>query len=449
MPTPANKKTVPARALAISLAALLAPVAAVVIAPDWASTDIGMLIWLSALIPAFLLSFYRGYRGVAIALSGGMAVITATQVSVAIFEIAEPNWRLLGLIVGVYLVVSIGIAGLSEALRRERSAAEEMALVDSLTLLPNRRHAEVVLRSEFAGAERGRGLAVVIFDLDRFKLVNDRHGHPAGDLTLRTFAKLLGETTRTENLSARFGGEEFVSILREATPEDAVLFAQRVLDRMRSYPLPWGRQTVSAGVAVYEKGMGSFELLIAAADRALYKAKSDGRDMVCVAPSSGDVAPSRPRRVSTKQMRAIVEGEEFAPPADGVASVYIVDDDAAIRSVLRRILARRGYELWDTGEPRDAITRFRNATQAERPDVILTDVIMPSMSGMRMIDQIAEIEPALRVIYMSGHVQSKIDWPRTPGAMVSFLAKPITPEALLGAMEAMISQMPAPPAAGA
>jgi diguanylate cyclase (GGDEF)-like protein len=449
MPSPASSRSVPPRALAISLAALLVPVAMVVVAPDWASNGLGMLIWLTALIPAFLLSYYRGLKGVALALSGGMAVITATQLSVVLFTITEPNWRLLGAIVGVYLAVSIGVAGLSEALRRDRNAAEEMALVDALTLLPNRRHAEVVLQSEFASAERGRGLAVVLFDLDRFKQVNDRHGHPAGDVTLRTFASLLRDSTRQENLSARFGGEEFLSILRETNSEEALLFAQRVLDKMRSYPLPWGKQTVSAGIAVHEKGMGSFEVLIAAADRALYKAKSDGRDMVAVAPSKGEQAPPPPRRVSVTQMRALDETGVAAPPPEpppGVAKVWIVDDDAAIRSVLRRVLSRRGYELWDTGEPKHAIARFAEATPVDRPDVILTDVIMPSMSGMRMIDQIAAIEPQLRVIYMSGYVQSKIDWPRTPGAIVAFLAKPIAPEAILGAVEAIMAKESADPA---
>ena len=91
---PANQ-TVPRRALAISVASLVVPVAAAFWLPDWTSSGLGMLIWLTALIPAFLLSYYRGLRGVAIALSGGMAVITATQLSVVVFRIAEPDWSLL------------------------------------------------------------------------------------------------------------------------------------------------------------------------------------------------------------------------------------------------------------------------------------------------------------------------------------------------------------------
>jgi hypothetical protein len=105
-----QKQPVPPRALAISIAALAIPVATVYELPDWTSSGLGMLIWLTALIPAFLLSYYRGMQGVAVALAGGMAVITATQISVVAFQIAEPNWTLLGAIVSVYLAVSVGVA---------------------------------------------------------------------------------------------------------------------------------------------------------------------------------------------------------------------------------------------------------------------------------------------------------------------------------------------------
>lgn len=79
--------------------------------------------------------------------------------------------------------------------------------------MSNRRHALVALAQEFAAAQRGRPLAVVMFDLDDFKRYNDLHGHAAGDEALRAFASVLHQTTRQMNLSARLGGEEFVSIL--------------------------------------------------------------------------------------------------------------------------------------------------------------------------------------------------------------------------------------------
>jgi diguanylate cyclase (GGDEF)-like protein len=435
-----ERQAVPSRALAISVAALAIPVAAAFWLPDWTGNSFGMLIWLTALIPAFLLSYYRGLAGVAFALAGGMAVITATQVSIVAFDVGEPNWTLLAVIVSVYLAVSIGIAGLSEVLRRERQVAQELALIDLLTGLPNRRHVDITLPHEFAAAERGKNLTVVIFDLDRFKLVNDKHGHAVGDRTIQSFARILRNNTRKENLSARFGGEEFVSILRDATAEAAIIFARRVLDQMRELPVPWGKQTVSAGIAQFESGMGSYELLLSAADQALYEAKGGGRDMICVAPrkaartSAASVAA--PGRVATA---APQPADGIPPPARGRRLLYVVDDDADVRILLKRILTGRGYDVWDTGKPADAIRHYTDASRPARPDLILSDVLMPEMTGMRMIDQIALLDPAVKVIYMSGNVQSNISWPGTQGGEVVFLEKPIETEKLLAAIEGMIA----------
>ncbi len=434
-----RKPPVPPRALAISIGALVVPVVTVYSFPDWTSSGGGMLIWLTALIPAFLLSYHRGLQGVAVALAGGMAVITATQVSVVVFEIAEPNWTLLISIVAAYLAVSIGIATLAEVLRRERQAAEELALIDRLTGLPNRRHLEDTLEREFAAAERGSSLAVVLFDLDHFKQVNDQQGHATGDMTLQVFARILGTNTRNENLSGRLGGEEFVSVLRDTDTDSAINFAQRVLDQMRDWPLRWGRQTVSAGVAHYQKGMGSYELLLGEADRALYRAKNGGRDMVCVAaPYEQSATVALPRELATT-------GE---PPREAAvakplsARIWIVDDDAALRSLLKQMLVEDEHELWDTGDAREAIQRFADASPAERPDIILTDVIMPVMTGMRMIDQIATISPDLKVIYMSGYVQSVIEWQGPPASVVTFLAKPIKLEVLLSTVQRVLRTVP-------
>ena len=128
------------------------------------------------------------------------------------------------------------------------------------------------------------------------------------------------------------------------------------------------------------------------------------------------------------------EADRAAPPR-----IWIIDDDAWMRSVLKQMLEGKGYALWDTGDATEAITRFGAASAAERPDVILTDVIMPVMTGMRMIDQISKFSADLRVIYMSGYVQSVIDWQGPPASVVAFLAKPIALAVLLEAVQAMLN----------
>jgi diguanylate cyclase (GGDEF)-like protein len=444
MVTSRYAQPIPLRALGVSLGVLVVPVATAFYAPNWANSSVGVLVWFIALVPVFVLGYYRATGGVVVALAAAIAVAAATYAVIVAFDIVEPRWGEL-IATGIVLVaVSGGAAILADVLR----SAEEMALLDRLTELPNRRHAEVTLEREFAAAERGRELSIVMFDLDRFKQVNDLHGHAAGDQTLRAFAKVLRANTRKEDLSARFGGEEFLAILRDTPAQYAVFFAQRVLMRMREHALPWGKQTVSAGVAGYQKGMGSHELLLSAADRALYQAKQRGRDAVYVAPLPESAPPPQPAPPPTAGASAGPAAAVAAPgPSVRVQSarrttplIYVVDDDEAVRNVVRRMLVGNGYAVWDTGDPLEAIRQYSATSVPDRPDVIVSDVIMPPMSGMRMIDQISQIAPSVKVIYMSGYVQSRISVNETSGSVVTFLEKPLNMDALLGAVAGAVHQ---------
>src|SRR5690606_15056905 len=104
--------------------------------------------------------------------------------------------------------IAVGNARLHERIR-------VLSLTDPLTGLANRRHLSVYLEREFAAARRGRTLSVLLFHLDRFKEYNDTAGHQAGDEALRAFARILRTETRTMNLTARYGGDEFIAVLTE------------------------------------------------------------------------------------------------------------------------------------------------------------------------------------------------------------------------------------------
>ena len=447
MITSTYAKPVPLSALGISLGALAIPVGAAFYAPNWTNSSAGILVWLTALIPVFLLGYHRGLTGVALAVAGSIVAVAGTYAPIVAFNIVEPVWTQLIATGVVFLLIACGVAVLAEVLRYQRRAAEEMALLDRLTELPNRRHAEMTLEREFAAAERGGELSIVVFDLDGFKQVNDLHGHAAGDLTLKAFADVLRANTRKKDLSARFGGEEFVAILRDTPAQHAVFFAQRVLTRMREHTLPWGRQTVSAGVAGYQKGMGSHELLLSAADRALYRAKQGGRDAVVTARAQ-ELPPAPPpetRRASGAPAPIASDPEPPSSPVPVGASrpaplIYVVDDDDAVRSVVRRMLVGNGYLVWDTGDPLEAIRQYTSTNVPDRPDVIVSDVMMPPMSGLRMIDQISQIAPAVKVIYMSGYVQSRISVTDTSGVVVTFLEKPLNMDTLLKAVAGAVPQ---------
>jgi len=166
----------------------------------------------------------------------------------------------------------------------------EGALQDPLTGLYNRRLLEDRLGSELAGGQRhGRLVSVLMIDIDRFKGVNDAHGHLAGDEVLRLVANTIRATIRKEDFVARFGGEEFVVVARETALDGAKLLAERIRHAVERSRCFWQDRelaaTVSVGVTVSDVPAryvpGETERrLIEAADRALYRAKEGGRNRV-------------------------------------------------------------------------------------------------------------------------------------------------------------------------
>jgi len=168
-----------------------------------------------------------------------------------------------------------------------------MATVDIGTGLYNRRYVQEALKIEFARSRREQTpLALLCCDLDHFKVVNDRYGHQAGDAVLRTCAVRLRDTLRDSDIVGRWGGEEFVVVLRDTTMENASMLAERlrvaVAREVHEIEVagPNGPQTVqhhqtmSVGVAIYKPAMADEFDLMAAADRMLYAAKRNGRDRV-------------------------------------------------------------------------------------------------------------------------------------------------------------------------
>jgi diguanylate cyclase (GGDEF)-like protein len=164
--------------------------------------------------------------------------------------------------------VALANARLHESIRA-------LSLTDPLTDLPNRRHLDMHLRREVAAARRGRSVCVVLFDLDDFKALNDRLGHVVGDQILRFFGRILLSETRAMNLAARYGGDEFLTVLTDIPRAGAESHAERVERRVAAHPelSKWG-VTASFGIAEFDPvKMFEVEDLIEEADRNLYQAK--------------------------------------------------------------------------------------------------------------------------------------------------------------------------------
>jgi diguanylate cyclase (GGDEF)-like protein len=170
-----------------------------------------------------------------------------------------------------------------------REALHNQSIRDPLTGLYNRRYLEETLERETRRAVRAeQGLGVMMLDLDHFKKFNDTHGHDAGDAVLRETASFLLKSVRAEDIVCRFGGEEFIVILPAADLKTTQARAERIRNRLREMTVlhqgqSVGMVTASIGVAELPQHGTSPQVLIAAADAALYRAKKEGRDRVITA----------------------------------------------------------------------------------------------------------------------------------------------------------------------
>jgi two-component system, cell cycle response regulator len=193
---------------------------------------------------------------------------------------------------------ALRLRALHDELARRNAELEELARTDVLTGLANRRHADEVLRATIASARRHhRTLCAVLVDVDRFKTINDAHGHAAGDAVLREIAARLTDGLREEDVAARWGGEEFLLLLPDSP--DASIVCERLRTAISGRPVNVHgllelKVSASFGWAPWT-GDETGEALVGRADVALYAAKNGGRDRVVAAtplavPDAADAA---------------------------------------------------------------------------------------------------------------------------------------------------------------
>jgi diguanylate cyclase (GGDEF)-like protein len=192
----------------------------------------------------------------------------------------------------------------------------DLSLRDGLTGLVNATFFHASLARELdRSARTGRPCALLMIDLDHFKAVNDTHGHPVGDLVLRALAGRLQAALRSMDIAARVGGEEFAVILPECAPVEAVCAATRLHQAINPVVLPVGDAmlvvTASAGLSWADSHTGvDPAVLVARADRELYRAKHLGRNQLCHPPL--DV----PHVTPAERTFLLLNGEEQESPGD-------------------------------------------------------------------------------------------------------------------------------------
>ncbi len=234
-----------------------------------------------------------------------IALATVQLAALGLLSLVSPalqytNWSsVLGFIVFISLlsIVSnfISRRDLDQIDRQTRQLLEseaqlrELSIRDPLTGLFNRRYLEETLDRELRRVERKRlPLGIIMLDIDHFKRFNDTHGHAAGDLLLRRVGKSLKENTRVADIACRYGGEEFILILPEASLEVTRRRADHVREDVKRLRIHFDDKildivTLSLGVAVFPINGSTKAAVLRAADVALYQAKREGRDRVIVA----------------------------------------------------------------------------------------------------------------------------------------------------------------------
>jgi len=229
--------------------------------------------------PIAVLTLLYIATGISFALCGGVLLWNRSWV----LGHAPDNWAE-DLSLLIVIASMTGIGGLSLALSQWRAAGSHRrdALTDTLTGLPNRR----ALFEAHGGDVLAADTAVVVFDLDEFKEINDRFGHAIGDRVLTLFARAVSKNVRASDVAARLGGEEFALVLPDTRPDVAIIIADRIRtafsESAKLVPEVELDCTVSAGVAFVGREGESFEKALRRADQALYLAKRDGRNRVTV-----------------------------------------------------------------------------------------------------------------------------------------------------------------------
>ena len=201
------------------------------------------------------------------------------------------------ILVLMFLSMAWNFGFLLMAMDRLRNEVADLALLDDLTGVGNRRHLLARLTEECARSERSGGpFALLVIDLDGFKAINDTHGHAAGDACLQHFTLMAQTRLRPGDMLARTGGDEFCIVLPSSTLREGAMIARRLLEVCRTDAEQCAGQdipiSVSIGVAQWTREIGGYpDRLIAAADHALYDAKKDGRNRYAAYDPAPPLAP--------------------------------------------------------------------------------------------------------------------------------------------------------------
>jgi len=301
------------------------------------------------------------------------------------------------------------------------SEMRQMATRDPLTGLYNRRQLEEELERTWRLSKRhNHSMAVLILDMDHFKRINDQWGHQTGDTVIREFAKILRSQTRSTDIIARYGGDEFVILFTQVKESEVAILAERILEATRSARLIKNNEdlalTTSIGIAVYQPGkqVENHTELLSLADQALYRAKTEGRDRYAF---WTDKTPSKTGTPESTKL------------ATKKADILVLDDEEYVLLILRRILEAESFTVTTARTTSEAYGFLKNKDL--HFDILLCDLSLPDGNGMEVLRQAKESDSNLVNIVISGNVTADNAISALRNGAYDFIQKPIIAETLI------------------
>jgi len=231
-------RALPLRALLLSILALLVPVGAASTGLFDDSSQLGFLSWVLVLVPGFLLAYYKGWQGSAVALAGGMAAITISQIVFALRGAQEPPLQLIVPLVGGFALVAVGLGWLVEAVATRES--ESGRLFDPQTGLRTRVHMNIVVETAVSSAAASHGVvSAALIEVPRLDRIEATHGRAASDAVVESIGTLCGAVTDAGAVAGVWGPGRFLIVFPQSGVEQAEAAARRVEAEFAALDLRW------------------------------------------------------------------------------------------------------------------------------------------------------------------------------------------------------------------
>lgn len=309
---------------------------------------------------------------------------------------------------------------------------QEKASKDGLTDLYGRNYLSFAIRYFFdSKTYKNEDEACLLMDVDNFKNINDSYGHEIGDAVLIQIAEIIRENIPPEAIPIRFGGDEFVVLLPNADSAQGLLLAESLLHAVREHDFSTNffsiRATLSIGVSGTDMSsvIEANELLVEA-DKGVYLAKKQGRNQVCLANSPLETRLSERIENGSTQLHSKTDSNKY--------SVLVVDDDPVLLEITKELLERGGgFEVEAFQSPAKALETV--ASNIISFNVLLTDLEMPEMNGLELVQKIRTLDENIETIIMTGYSSTENALSSLKERVYDFIEKPFDTKNLINAVQ--------------